>query len=88
MTKAEKAIDTLANRVMMAVIQSGCIRDAHEDADIDVAIKVMREELKLFLFDPKYGNERALIMNGTINHLGTATLVTECVKRITQERQQ
>ena len=76
-------IARLANTLMRAVVNSGAIRSADQDAGI--AIKIMREELKAFIADEKYADERAIIATGA-EHLAFASLTAECVRRIVAER--
>lgn len=81
MTASETNIASTAKSLMQAVVRSGAVRSQ----DADVACRVMREELKSFLFGEKYADERALTLTGG-SQLAFASLTTECVRRILQER--
>lgn len=76
-------ITLLANTLMRAVVRAGCIRSADKDGDI--AVRVMREELKAFVAGPAYADERELAKTGG-HQLAMASLVTACVSRILAER--
>lgn len=80
------SITQTANSLMRAVANTGCIRSADQDAE--VAVRVMREELKSFLTldDAKYADERALVQGAGPTGLAFASLVAECAKRILAER--
>jgi hypothetical protein len=79
-----QAVDQTANALMVAVARTGCVRQGNE-ADLDVAVKVMREELKAFLTDDKYASERAVTLTGG-QSLAMASLVVNCTSRILAER--
>ena len=88
--------------LMRAVVRSGCIRDTdhQHDADVLLATRVMREELRRFISaghdldmaqaagSPvgKYVDERALALTGQ-SGIAMASLVAECIRRILAERQ-
>lgn len=76
-------ITAIADRLMRAVVATKCIRSADQDGEI--AVTVMREELKAFIAGEKYADERALTMTGG-HHLAFASLAAECVRRIVAER--
>jgi hypothetical protein len=78
------AVDSTANALMTAVARTGAVRQGNE-GDLDVAVKVMREELKAFLTEPKYADERSLTLTGG-QGLAMASLVAECTRRILAER--
>jgi len=77
----------VANALMRAVARTKFIRHGtdHYDADVDVACRVIREELKAFLLSPQYADERAIVMTGG-HSLAFASLAAECVRRIAAER--
>lgn len=74
-------IACLANTLMRSVVNSGAV----STANADVAVRIMREELKAFIADDKYADERALVQTGG-EHLAMASLTTECVSRILADR--
>lgn len=87
MTNPEANVATLGRSLMQAVVNSGCIRSADQDAAL--AVRVMREELKAFLNlegGERYADERALIETGG-QALAWASLVARTVARITEERE-
>lgn len=67
----------LANHVMRAVIASGAVTDGK----IDLAVAVMRREVKAFLFEPRYADERELALGGR-QALALASVVATCVAEI------
>jgi hypothetical protein len=75
-------IAALADKLMRAVVNSGAIRSADQDADL--AVRVMREELKAFIAGEKYADERALV--STNSALAFGSLTAECIRRIAVER--
>lgn len=76
-------ISALCNSVMRAVVRTGCIvSDGSPRDNVAAAVAVMREELKAFLIADRYADERALAQTGG-EHLAMASLVAECVRRIT-----
>jgi hypothetical protein len=77
----EQTVSLLCQHVMRAVASTGAVRS--EDAEL--ACRIMREELKSFLFAGKYADERAVAMTGNSN-LAVASLKAECVRRILAER--
>lgn len=77
------AVQATAEQLMRAVVNSGAIRSADQDADL--ACRIMREELKAFLFDAKYADERALTLTSG-SGLAMMSLTAECVRRILAER--
>lgn len=77
-------ITALCNTVMQAVVRSGAIRRG-VDADIEVGIRVMREEVKAFIAGPAYADERALALTGG-HQLAMSSLLASCVARILAER--
>ena len=86
----DQALKQTSQALMTAVIRSGCIREGeHHDADIILAVKVLREELKCFLGlegeAAKYEDERALAMTAG-SGLAMASLTAECIRRIVAER--
>lgn len=83
-TNQSDPISALANSLMRAVVNSGCIRSGEQDATL--AIEVMREELKLFLTADKYADERSLVLGGGSSYIAYASLTAECVRRIIAER--
>lgn len=85
----DAAINIISAKLMTVVVRTGCIRADH-DGDCKVAVKVMREEMKLFIVadhdqDGKYVNERSLALTGQ-HGLAMASLTAECVRRILAER--
>lgn len=85
----DRTITALGTQLMTAVVRSGCIRHGNQ-ADIELASKVMREELKSFVIadmdtDGKYADERALALTGG-HGLAMASVVAECIRRILAER--
>ena len=80
----ERNVKNLAEGLMKAVARMGVIRRGF-DNDYTVAARVMREELKAFLFDAKYTDERELVKTGGHN-LAMASVVAECGRRILAER--
>ena len=81
---SDRAVASLCDTVMRAVVKAGAVRSFDQDGDL--AIKIMREELKSFLFDAKYADERALVVERGNQQLAVASLVAECVQRIIAER--
>lgn len=83
----DRTITALADTLMRAVVRSGAMRTdtPHHEADVALAVSIMREELKAFLFDAKYADERALAMVGQDN-LALQSLAAECVSRLVKER--
>lgn len=79
------AVTETAERLMRAVVASGCIR-REIDSDATVACQVMREELKEFLTGPRYADERELIKSPNGAGLAFSSLVASCVARILKER--
>lgn len=77
----DQALKQTADQLMRAVVNSGAVR--HQDADL--ACRIMREELKAFLFEPKYADERALTLTGGTG-LAMASISAECIRRILAER--
>lgn len=75
-------IKSLADRLMRAVVGAGVVRPQ----DIDVALRVMREELKLFLVGEKYADERELAHSPAGSSLAFASLSAECARRVVTER--
>jgi hypothetical protein len=80
----DRTIKNLAEGLMKAVVRMGVVRKGF-DNDYTVAVRVMREELKAFLFDTKYTDERELVKTGGHN-LAMASVVAECGRRILAER--
>lgn len=80
----DAALKATADQLMRAVVNSGAIRRGNE-ADISLGSRIMREELKAFLFEPKYADERALTL-GAGSSLAMASLTAECIRRIVAER--
>ena len=83
------AITETCNNLMRAVARSGCIREGRT-ADYTLGARIMREELKAFLFadqdqTDKYSDERALTLTGQ-SGLAMSSLVAECIRRILGER--
>lgn len=76
-------IARLANTLMRSVIATNAIRSADQDGE--VAVRIMREELKAFLTAEKYADERAIVATGG-EHLALASLTAECIRRIVAER--
>lgn len=71
-------IARLCNSLMRAVVNTGAVNESNSE----LACRVMREELKAFITDDKYADERALVETGGHN-LAMASLVASCVARIT-----
>jgi hypothetical protein len=80
------AVTALAEQLMRAVVAADCIRHGNE-SDINLAMTVMRGELKAFLTDARYADERALAQSPAGHRLAFASLVAACVARIATERQ-
>jgi hypothetical protein len=83
------AVTQTCQSLMRAVVRSGCIRSGRfADDDVSLATRVMREELKAYLFgEPthKYADERALTLTGQ-SGLAMASLTAECIRRVLAER--
>lgn len=77
------AIKQTADRLMRAVVESGVIRSFEQDGDL--AVRIMREELKALLFADKYADERAIALTGG-SGLAWASLLATCLHRIANER--
>lgn len=77
----EATVTQTAQTLMRAVVATGAVRAQ----DADLACKVMREELKAFLFGDKYADERALTLTGQ-GGLAMASLAATCAQRIIAER--
>jgi hypothetical protein len=58
---------------------------SRNEGDIAVAVRVLREEVKAFLFDPKYEDERQLALTSG-SGLAMASLTATCIQRIVAER--
>jgi hypothetical protein len=81
----DRALTQTADQLMRAVVRSGCTRPGNE-ADIRLAVLVMREELKAFIGgDAKYEDERQVCLTGQ-SGLALASLAAECIRRILAER--
>lgn len=82
----DQALKQTADSLMRAVVNSGAIRRGN-DSDITLGSKVMREELKSFLYadDPKYDDERELTKTGQ-SGLAMMSLTAECIRRVIAER--
>jgi len=79
----EREIKKLANGLMVAVAQSGVINQSN----MEIAVKVMREELIAFFQGSKYENERQAILSGTVHqNVVLSSVVLECVSRIRGQR--
>lgn len=73
-------IKRLADAVMRGVVNSGAIFES----DVDVAVKIMRAELKEFVCGPKYADSRECLKAGTLSEAYVlAGLVADCVLQIT-----
>lgn len=70
-----QTINSLGRRLMQAVIDR--LGPDFVQGNADLAVEVMRRELKLFLCGAKYANERALIEQGR-EGLAWDTLAAEC----------
>jgi hypothetical protein len=81
-------IDRITRPIMTAVVQTGAVRQGDEET----ASRILQEELKAFLglsdAAPKYEDERELVReNGPRGErLALQSIVTECVRRIINER--
>jgi hypothetical protein len=80
------SVAALSNQLMRAVVASGCIRRGVE-SDLSLGVEVMRAELKAFLTEERYADERALALSPGGHQLAFASLVAACVARIAGERQ-
>lgn len=79
-------VSRLSDNLMRAVVRSDAVRLGN-DGDITLAVSVMREELKAFLFDARYADERHCVLTGN-QQIAVGSLYTTCVSRILQERGQ
>jgi hypothetical protein len=82
-TNIENTVGDLAELLMRAVVRSGVLRG---NQDIDIALRVMREELKELLMGDRYIDERKLaedLPNGY--DLAWASLVVNTIHRIHEE---
>lgn len=80
MSMTDHAVSRLCDQVMRSVSRCGITAD-----DAEIACKIMREEIKSFLFDDKYDDERKLVLTGN-QTLAVQSLTVECVRRIMLER--
>lgn len=82
----DKALDDVCQTVMRGVAASGVIRATRgEDDNVALATRVMREEIKAFLTEPRYHDQRqALVDSDSMSGIVLATLVLTCVERIAQ----
>jgi hypothetical protein len=84
-TNIDATISELANLLMRAVVRSGVLRGSQ---DIDVALRVMREELKELLVGDRYVDERELTTSTPNGYdLAWASLVVNTIARIHKEIQ-
>jgi len=77
-------IANLATALMRAVVASGAVRNDPGNDNTAAAIRIMREELKAFIADTKYANERSIVETGG-HQLAFASLAAECVRRLAVE---
>jgi hypothetical protein len=83
-------VEVICNSLMRKVVASG-VMEGHQDHDC--AVRVMREELKLFLLPDtdaagKYKDERDVVLNGhNMEAAVLGILALNCVARIRSERQ-
>lgn len=73
-------IARLCDVVMRAAVASGVRLET--PADLDLAVAVMRREVKAFLTADDYAAERALIASPGGAQLSTASLIAACVAGI------
>jgi hypothetical protein len=73
----DSTVTALAGALMRAVVRSGVVTSAK----VDVAIRVMRAELKAFLTEARYADERALALTGG-HQLAMKSLVAACIAEI------
>ena len=79
-----QAINTLADRLMRAVVNSAAGPAAASDPER--ACQIMREELKAFIAGEEYADERALLRNSALGgNLAWQSLVAKCCQRIATE---
>jgi hypothetical protein len=78
MTPNDKAISQLADAIMRGFAAAL----DYKVADLDRAIAIMRAELKALLFEARYADARACLINRSLNQQYViALVVTECVTR-------
>lgn len=82
-TTTQATIQRLADHLITAAYRADAIRSVEQDGDI--AIKIIREEMKAFLLGERYANERDLALVG-FDRLATASLTATCIARIVAER--
>lgn len=78
----EARVSALCNSVMHAVAAG--IRNAkRKPRSIDQVVDVMREEVKAFIFDPKYHDERVCVLNRSVaDGWIVAAICAQCIGRI------
>ena len=78
-----QTITTVSRAVMKGVADSGAINNDN----MDVALHIMRTEIKAFFLDEAYADDRACIIAGSI-HPGyvLASVVASCIVKIWEEQ--
>lgn len=79
-------IERLCESVMRGVAASGVLKNAPE-AELDRACELMKAEVRLFLFDISYADERAAILARSVSETTVvATIVLNVVEQILRLR--
>jgi len=78
-------ISRICDHVMVAVVKSGAL-DHDDDRQIDLAVRVMRDEIKALVVGDRYARTREAVVAGQVSaRSATDLVVANCVERIQTE---